>query len=100
MVLVYDVQDLVKYYPDQMKPANNSITLQIHEGEIFDILGPGSGSHPVHCYLRCVRHWTCDDPSTKVASYFAASSAIESSYLCRLCFAASVVRASDVSTTY
>jgi len=36
---VYDVRDLVKYYPGQARPANKDVTLQIHQGEIFGILG-------------------------------------------------------------
>lgn len=36
---VYDIQNLVKRYPGQEKPANDSITLQINQGEIFGILG-------------------------------------------------------------
>jgi len=36
---VYDVQDLVKVYPGQIEPANKNITLQIHQGEIFGLLG-------------------------------------------------------------
>lgn len=38
-MIVYDVQDLMKYYPGQSEPANKHITLQIYEGEIFGILG-------------------------------------------------------------
>nr|BBH86001.1 ABC transporter ATP-binding protein [Thermosporothrix sp. COM3] len=38
-MLVYDVQDVVKYYPGQTKAANEHITLQIQEGTIFGILG-------------------------------------------------------------
>ena len=38
-MIVYDVQDLVKAYPGQAQPANRGITLQIHQGEIFGILG-------------------------------------------------------------
>lgn len=37
--VVYDVRDLVKYYPGQARPANKDVTLQIHQGEIFGILG-------------------------------------------------------------
>ena len=37
--IVYDIQDLVKRYPGQEVPANDSITLQINQGEIFGILG-------------------------------------------------------------
>ncbi len=36
---VYDVRDLVKVYPGQTQPANENITLQIHQGEIFGLLG-------------------------------------------------------------
>jgi ABC-type multidrug transport system ATPase subunit len=38
-MLIYDIQDLVKVYPGQSQPVNDRITLQIHEGEIFGILG-------------------------------------------------------------
>lgn len=38
-MLIYDIQDLVKVYPGQSKPVNDHITLQIHQGEIFGILG-------------------------------------------------------------
>jgi ABC-2 type transport system ATP-binding protein len=38
-VAVYDVQNLIKVYPGQARPANKSITLQIYQGEIFGILG-------------------------------------------------------------
>jgi ABC-type multidrug transport system ATPase subunit len=38
-VIVYDIQDLTKLYPGQSQPANKNITLQIHQGEIFGILG-------------------------------------------------------------
>lgn len=37
--IVYDVRDLVKVYPGQTQPANDNITLQIHRGEIFGLLG-------------------------------------------------------------
>ncbi len=37
--IVYGVQDLSKIYPGQVEPANRDITLQIHEGEIFGLLG-------------------------------------------------------------
>ena len=38
-MIVYDVQHLVKVYPGQDQAANKDITLQIHEGEIFGLLG-------------------------------------------------------------
>jgi ABC-2 type transport system ATP-binding protein len=38
-MIVYDIQNLVKIYPGQTQPANNQITLQIRQGEIFGILG-------------------------------------------------------------
>lgn len=38
-MIVYDIRNLVKTYPGQTKRANNNITLQIYEGEIFGILG-------------------------------------------------------------
>jgi len=37
--IVYDIQDLVKIYPGQARPANNHINLQIAAGEIFGLLG-------------------------------------------------------------
>ena len=41
---VYEVIDLVKTYPGQTEPANNHISLQIEQGEIFGLLGAnGSG---------------------------------------------------------
>jgi ABC-type uncharacterized transport system ATPase subunit len=39
IVIVYDIQNLVKSYPGQAQPANKNITLQIYQGEIFGILG-------------------------------------------------------------
>jgi ABC-type multidrug transport system ATPase subunit len=39
LLIVYDVQDLVKVYPGQSQPANRGITLQIRQGEIFGLLG-------------------------------------------------------------
>ena len=38
-MVVYDIQDLTKYYPGQKRPANKEITLQICQGEIFGLLG-------------------------------------------------------------
>src|SRR5262245_27120829 len=38
-VLVYDHQNVTKYYPGQAQPANNRITRQIEQGEIFGLLG-------------------------------------------------------------
>ena len=38
-VIVYDIHELVKLYPGQSRPANSDISLQIHEGEIFGLLG-------------------------------------------------------------
>ncbi|NJM72402.1 MAG: ABC transporter ATP-binding protein [Scytonema sp. RU_4_4] len=38
-MIVYDIQNLVKFYPGQTEPANKNITLQIYQGEIFGILG-------------------------------------------------------------
>lgn len=38
-MIVYDIQNLVKRYPGQERPANDDITLQIEQGEIFGILG-------------------------------------------------------------
>lgn len=42
--IVYDIQNIVKYYPGQKRPANDGISLKIYQGEIFGILGDnGSG---------------------------------------------------------
>jgi ABC-2 type transport system ATP-binding protein len=38
-MVVYDIQKVTKCYPKQKRPANKDITLQIHRGEIFGILG-------------------------------------------------------------
>jgi ABC-2 type transport system ATP-binding protein len=38
-MIVYDIQHLVKRYPNQPHPANQDITLQIEQGEIFGLLG-------------------------------------------------------------
>lgn len=38
-MLVYDIQHLGKTYPGASQPANDDITLQIHAGEIFGLLG-------------------------------------------------------------
>ncbi|HNT77783.1 MAG TPA: ABC transporter ATP-binding protein [Anaerolineae bacterium] len=38
-MLVYDIQNVTKYYPGQTRPANRDVSLQIHTGEIFGILG-------------------------------------------------------------
>jgi ABC-type multidrug transport system ATPase subunit len=38
-MLVYDILHLTKIYPGQARPANDDITLQIAEGEIFGLLG-------------------------------------------------------------
>lgn len=38
-MLVYDIQNLSKLYPGQAQPANDDISLQIHAGEIFGLLG-------------------------------------------------------------
>jgi ABC-2 type transport system ATP-binding protein len=38
-MIVYDIQDLGKFYPGQDRPANKGITFQIHQGEIFGLLG-------------------------------------------------------------
>lgn len=43
-MIVYDVQDVVKYYPGQTEPANKHITLSICQGEIFGILGDNGAS--------------------------------------------------------
>lgn len=38
-MIAYDIEHLVKTYPGQHKPANDDLTLQITEGEIFGLLG-------------------------------------------------------------
>lgn len=38
-MVVYDIQNLTKWYARQPEPANCEITLQIREGEIFGFLG-------------------------------------------------------------
>lgn len=38
-MVIYDIQNLVKVYSGQSKPANDHISLQIEQGEIFGILG-------------------------------------------------------------
>ncbi|MCY4020593.1 MAG: ABC transporter ATP-binding protein [Chloroflexi bacterium] len=38
-MIVYDVDSLCKIYPGQAVPANNNISFQVCEGEIFGILG-------------------------------------------------------------
>ncbi|MEZ4725627.1 MAG: ABC transporter ATP-binding protein [Caldilineaceae bacterium] len=38
-MIVYDLQAVTKQYPKQAHPANHNITLQIHAGEIFGLLG-------------------------------------------------------------
>ncbi len=45
-MMVYDVQNLAKVYPQQTQPANKDITLQIHEGEIFGLRGENSAGRP------------------------------------------------------
>lgn len=43
-MLIYDIQNLIKTYPGQSKPVNDRITLQIHQSEIFGILGDNGAS--------------------------------------------------------
>lgn len=38
-MIIYDIQNVTLTYPKQNKPANNNITFQINEGEIFGLLG-------------------------------------------------------------
>lgn len=38
-MLIYDIHDLTKIYPQQTKLASNHISLQIEQGEIFGLLG-------------------------------------------------------------
>jgi len=39
MTTVYEVRELTKIYAGQTVPANDSISLDVHEGEIFGLLG-------------------------------------------------------------
>jgi ABC-2 type transport system ATP-binding protein len=39
MKLVYEIDQLTKFYPGQTSPANQDICLQIEAGEIFGLLG-------------------------------------------------------------
>lgn len=39
MSAVYSIRNLVKIYPGQTQPANDCISLDIHQGEIFGLLG-------------------------------------------------------------
>lgn len=38
-MVVYTIENLVKIYPGQERPANDGISLEIHAGEIFGLLG-------------------------------------------------------------
>jgi ABC-type multidrug transport system ATPase subunit len=38
-MIVYDIENLTKVYPNQTEPANKAINLQIQQGEIFGMLG-------------------------------------------------------------
>ena len=38
-MIVYDLHNVPKFYPRQSVPANKGISLQIHRGEIFGLLG-------------------------------------------------------------
>lgn len=38
-MIIYNIEEVSKYYPRQQRPANDRITLQIHQGEIFGLLG-------------------------------------------------------------
>ncbi len=38
-MIVYEIQNLCKIYPGQNHPANDNISLQIRQGEIFGLLG-------------------------------------------------------------
>ncbi len=38
-MVVYTIENLVKIYPGQERPANDGISLEIHQGEIFGLLG-------------------------------------------------------------
>jgi ABC-2 type transport system ATP-binding protein len=61
-VIIYDIQNLIKSYPGQTQPANNNITLQIYEGEIFGILGDnGAGKSTL---VRQMVHLLSSDSGT------------------------------------
>ena len=38
-MIAYDVRNLTKIYPKQSRPANDDVSLQIGQGEIFGLLG-------------------------------------------------------------
>jgi ABC-type multidrug transport system ATPase subunit len=56
-MIVYDIRELTKVYPGQAQPANKDVTFQIHQGEIFGILGDnGAGkSTLVHQMVNLLR---------------------------------------------
>jgi len=62
-MIVYDVNNVTKVYPRQSVPANRSISLQIHRGEIFGLPGDnGAGKttlvrQMVSPLLPSARHW-------------------------------------------
>jgi ABC-2 type transport system ATP-binding protein len=39
MGVVYTIENLTKFYPKQLSPANRGISFEIHQGEIFGFLG-------------------------------------------------------------
>jgi ABC-type multidrug transport system ATPase subunit len=42
-MLAYRVDSLTKFYPGQTRPANDNISFEVREGEIFGILGDNGG---------------------------------------------------------
>jgi ABC-type multidrug transport system ATPase subunit len=62
-MIVYDVDNVSKVFPRQSVPANKSISLQIHRGEIFGLLGDnGAGKttlvpQMVALLPPSARHW-------------------------------------------
>lgn len=42
-MIAYQIQNLVKCYPGQLKPANDGLSFEVHQGEIFGVLGDNGG---------------------------------------------------------
>lgn len=58
-MIVYDIQNLVKQYPGHTELVNNSINLQIQQGEIFGILGDnGAGKSTLVRQMANLLHST------------------------------------------
>src|ERR1051325_291501 len=43
MTIVYSVQNLVKFYSGQTRPANDNVSFEVQQGEIFGVLGDNGG---------------------------------------------------------